>query len=311
VPPTFAEGTLLINAQTGEIDQYSGGVRHLISPPVAAKMGITAAQVTLVSTDKFSLIPPGQDYFPDGMFLRNAQTGEISQFSGGSFHWVSVPVGTKMGLTGNDVVTITADQYNKVPKSTADYFPDGMLIQNVQTGEVDLYSGGQRHWISVPVATSMNITAAQVTTISASQFNQVPQGNDYFPQNVYLQNQVTGEIAQYSNGYDHVVSAPVAAVMGLTASQVISVSPSQYASIPQGSPFYPDGIFLQNNQSGEISQVSGGQRHIVSPPSVVAIGLTSAKVAAIGADQYNAIPLGGDYVPPATTTTPSGGTSQA
>ena len=55
-----------------------------------------------------------------------------------------------MGLTANDVVTITADQYNKVAKGN-DYFPEGMLIQNVQNHEVDLYSGGQRHLISVPV----------------------------------------------------------------------------------------------------------------------------------------------------------------
>lgn len=301
-PPSFAEGVMLINSQTGEIAQYSGGTRHLISPPVATKMGLTAGQLTAVTADKFSLIPPGQDYFPDGMFLRNAQTGEISRFSGDSFHWVSVPVATKLGLTGNDVVTITAEQYNKVHKSTQDYFQDGMLIQNVQTGEVDLYSGGQRHWISVPVATKMNITAAQVTTISASQFNQVPQGGDYFPEGSYLQNQANGEISVYSGGYNHVISTPVAVVMGLTQANLISVSQGQYSNIPQGGAYYPEGIFLQNNASGEVSQFAGGQRHIVSPQAIATLGLTSAKVAAIGADQYNALPLGGDYVPPTTTT---------
>ena len=56
----------------------------------------------------------------------------------------------------------------------------------------------------------MNLTTAKVTTISASQFNGVPQGNDYFPEGSYLQNQVTGEISQYSGGTNHVVSAPVA-----------------------------------------------------------------------------------------------------
>ena len=112
-----------------------------------------------------------------------------------------------MKLNGSNVATITADQYNKVTKTT-DFFPEGMLIQNVQTGEVDLYSGGQRHWISVAVFIRMNITTAQLTTISASQFNQVPQGKDYFPESSYLQNQVTGEISQYSGGYNHLVSGP-------------------------------------------------------------------------------------------------------
>src|SRR5271157_2160295 len=176
-PPTFPDGTLLVDAETGEIDQYNDGSRHLISPCVAAKMGITAAQLTTVTAANFNLIPQGADYFPDGMYLRNAQTGEISQYSGGDFHLVSVPVATKLGLTGTNVVTITAEQYDKVAKGS-DYFPEGMLIQNVQTGEVDIYNNGRRHWISVPVANTMNMTAAQVTTISASQFNEIPQGSD-------------------------------------------------------------------------------------------------------------------------------------
>ncbi|MFO0889645.1 MAG: hypothetical protein U0790_10965 [Isosphaeraceae bacterium] len=296
-PPSFAEGTLLLNAQTGEIAQYGGGVRHLISPPVATKMGLSQNQLTAIAADKFNLIPSGQDYYPDGMFVRNVQNGEISQYSGGSFHWVSVPVATKLGLTGNDVATVTAEQYNKVSKGS-DYFPEGMLIQNVQTGEINLYSGGQRHWISVPVASKMNLSVSKVTTISASQFNRVAQGKDYFPEGAYLQNQVTGEIAQYSNGQNHVVSAPVAVVMGLTPAQWISVAPSQYDSISKGNFYYPEGIFIQNNQSSEVSQVAGGQRHWVSSEAALAIGLTSAKVAAIGADQYNAIPRGGDFQVP-------------
>lgn len=275
-PPTFADGTLLIDAQTGEIDRYSGAERHLISPPVAAKMGITSAQLTAVTADKFNLIPSGQDYFPDGMFLRNAQTGEISRYSEESFHLVSVPVATAMKMSGSTVVTITADQYNKVPKTT-DFFPEGMLIQNVQTSEVDIYSGGQRHWISVPVFTRLNITTAQITTISASQFNSVPQGQDYFPESSYLENQVTGEISQYSSGSNHLISTPVAAVMNLSSAQVISVTPGQYNAIPKGPDYYPTGIFLQNNQTGEIDQLSGGERHWVSSLDMATIGLTSTR----------------------------------
>jgi hypothetical protein len=212
-------------------------------------------------------------------------------------------VATKLGLNGSNVVTITPQQYNQVPKGS-DYFPEGMLIQNAQTGEIDLYKGSQRHWISVPVANTMNITAAQVTTISASQFNEIPQGNDYFPEGVYMQNQVTGEISQYSGGYNHVVSVPVATVMGLTSAQLISVTPSQYNAIPQGNAYYPQGIFIENNQTGEVDQISGGQRYWVSPMAQVEIALTSSKIAVIGADQFNAIPLAGNFVVP---TSSSGG----
>jgi hypothetical protein len=298
VPPSFPDGTMIVNAQTGEIAHYGGGVRHLVSPPVAARMGLSSGQLTAVATDKFNLIPSGQDYYPDGMFVRNVQNGEISRFSGGSFHWVSVPVATKLGLTGNDVATVTAEQYNKVPKGD-DYFPEGMLIQNVQTGEINVYSGGQRHWISVPVASKMNLNVSKITTISASQFNKVAQGKDYFPEGAFLQNQVTGEISQYGNGQNRVVSAPVAVVMGLSPAQWISVSPGQYDSIPRGGHFYPEGIFIQNNQSGEISQFAGGERHWVSSEAATAVGLTGAKVATIGAEQYNALPRGGDFQAPA------------
>src|SRR5208283_170880 len=148
----------------------------------------------------------------------------------------------------------------------------------------------------VPVANTMNITAAQVTTISASQFSEISQGADYFPQGVYLQNQVTGEISQFSGGYNHVVSVPVATVMGLTPSQLIPVTSSQYDAIPQGNAYYPQGIFIENNQ------ISGGQRHWVSPQAALEIGLTSTQIATIGADQFNAIPLAGNFVPPTNST---------
>ena len=291
---------MIVDAETGEIDQYSDGSRHLISPPVATQMGITSGQLTPVTAANFNLIPQGSDYFPTGMYLRNAQTGEISQYSGGDFHLVSVPVATKMGLNGSNVVTITAEQYDKVIKGS-DYFPQGILIQNSQTGEIDIYNNGQRQLISVSVANAMNITAARVTTISASQFTQISQGSDYFPQGVYLQNQSTGEIAEYSGGYNHVVSVPVATVMGLTSSQLIPVSASQYDAIPQGNAYYSQGMFIENNQTGEIDQISAGQRYWVSPQAALEIGLSSTQIAIIGADQFNAIPLAGNFVPPTSS----------
>jgi hypothetical protein len=206
-------------------------------------------------------------------------------------------VGTKLGLGAAQVITISATQYNAITLGN-DYFPEGMLIQNVQTGEVDLYSGGQRHWISVPVATRINLTASQLTTISASQFNQISQGKDYFPDGVYLQNQQTGEISQYNGGVNHLVSTPVASAMGLTATQLISVSPTQYNAITRGNDYFPEGMFLQDDQSGEIDQYSSGQRHWVSSLEALAAGLTSAHVTTIGANQFNAIPRGTDFVAP-------------
>ena len=72
------------------------------SPDLAAgraNLGLTAAEATERHHRHVQPIPQGQDYFPEGMFLRNVQTGEIAQYSGGQCHRVSVPVGTKLGLT--------------------------------------------------------------------------------------------------------------------------------------------------------------------------------------------------------------------
>jgi len=265
-------------------------------------MGITQAQTKTVTANVFKAVPKGTDYFPDGMFVRNEQTGEISRYSGGAFHLVSTPVAAKLGIGVADVATVSAAQYAGVTKGS-DYFPEGMLLQNQQTGEVDMYQGGQRHWISVAVAARMNLTSDSLTTISPTQFNAIPQGKDYFPDNVYLQNQDTGEIALYQGGRNRVVSSPVAARIGLTSSQLIPASSASYNAIEKGSDYFVEGMFLQNNQTGELAQYGGGQRHWVSTPVATAINLTQAMITTIGADQFNNIPRGGDYTPPPPSAT--------
>jgi hypothetical protein len=282
------------------MDEYDNGARHLISPPVADAMKIKPAQLTSLDSGKFNLIPQSSDYFPDKMFLRNDHTGEISQYSGGEFHVVSVPVANVLGLSPSNVTTITAVQYNKVTKGS-DYFAEGMLLKNVQTGELDIYSAGMRHTIPVPAQAKMNIAASSVATISASQFNGIPHGNDFFPEASYVTNQVTGAIAQYSGGYLHSISEPVATVMGLKSTDLIPVTPSEFNAIPMGLEYFPNGIFISNNLTGEVDQMSGGQRLWVSPQDVKALGLTSSQIAAISANEFNAIPVGGVFTMPASS----------
>ncbi|QEH31669.1 hypothetical protein OJF2_01340 [Aquisphaera giovannonii] len=298
--PTFADGTLIVNDQSGVISEYSGGQGHLISTPVQQAMGIQPGQLTTVKAADFDRIPMGNDYFPDGMYLRNADTNEISRYAAGAFHVVSTPVVNKLGLNASNTVTLTSAQYNKVAKSS-DYFPEGMLVQNAQTNEVDIYAAGQRHWISAQVAAKMNLAPSQYTVISADQFNAIPRGKDYFPDGTYLQNQTNGEVSLYSGGVNRVISSPVALVMGLNSSQWISVSASQYNSITKGDPYYPEGIFISNKATGEIDQFAGGQRHWVSAEAYAALKLPGGQIAALGADQFNAIPVGSNFVPPTTT----------
>jgi hypothetical protein len=295
--PTFPNGTVLRDEQTGELGYYSQGKRGLISPPIAAKMGLTADKTTAVSADDFQAVPKGPDYYPEGIFVRGDQTGEISRFSDGKFHVVSTPVSTYLGVGADSVATIPAAQYGNTPMGD-DYFPEGLLIQNQQSGEINIYQGGQRHWISVPVAARLNLQASQIVVISPSQFDGVARGKDYFPEGVYLQNQDSGEIAHYEGGKLRVVSSPVASRLGLKAADLISVSPSQYKAVEQGADYFMEGMFLKNNQTGELANYYGGQRHWVSSPAATEINLTDAMVTTIGADQFNAIPRGDDFVPP-------------
>jgi hypothetical protein len=223
---------------------------------------------------------------------------------------VSVPVANVLGLNPSNVVTITAAQYNKVSKGD-DFFAEGMLLKNVQTGELDIYSAGQRHTIPVPAQAKMNIAASSVATISASQFNAIQHGIDYFPEGSYVTNEVTGAIAQYSGGYLHSISEPVATVMGLKSTDLIPVTPSEYNAIPMGLAYYPNGLFISNNQTGEVDQMSGGQRLWVSPQDVKALGLTSSQIAAISANDFNAIPVNGVFAMPASSSSSSmAGSSQ-
>jgi hypothetical protein len=273
-------------------------------------MNLKPAQLTSLDSSKFNLITVGSDFYPENIFLRNDQTGEIARYSSGDIHVVSVPVATTLGLNSSNVVTITAPQYNKVTKGN-DYFAEGMLLRNVQTGEVDIYSAGERHAIPVPIQAKMNITASSVTTISASQFNGITRGIDYFLDGSYVTNVVNGAIAQYSGGYLHSISEPVATVMGLKSTDLVPVTPSEYNAIPMGLAYYPNGVFISNNQSGEVDQMDGGRRHWVSPQDVQALGLTSSQIAAISSNEFSAIPLGTNFVMPATSSSNQSGSSTA
>ena len=107
----------------------------------------------------------------------------------------------------------------------------------------------------MPVAARMNLQASQIVVISPTQFNAIPQGKDYFPDGVYLQNQETGEIARYDAGKRGVVSSPIASRLGLTATDLISVSAGQYNAVDQGPDYIPDGLFLKNNVSYWLEQL--------------------------------------------------------
>jgi hypothetical protein len=99
--------------------------------------------------------------------------------------------------------------------------------------------------------------------------------------------------------------------MGLTATQWITVTPTQYDAIPKGNDYFPEGMFLENDLSQERDKYSGGQLHWVSPVQQVLAGLKTSQFVMIGADRFNLIPHGSDFVAPPVTQTSSGGGSNS
>ena len=141
----------------------------------------------------------------------------------------------------------------------------------------------------------------QVGTVVLCDFPFMEVNESKYRPGIVVGDSKTGEIARYDSGRLNVVSSPIASKLGLTASDLIPVSAGQYGAVTKGPDYFIEGMFLQNNQTGELANYSGGQRHWVSSPVASQINLTPAMITAIGADQFNAIPRGGDYTPPAPT----------
>ena len=62
----------------------------------------------------------------------------------------------------------------------------------------------------------MGLTAKQWISVTPTQYNAIPKGNDYFPDGMFLENDPTTEIDQYSGGQLHWVSSLEYLAAGLT-----------------------------------------------------------------------------------------------
>ncbi len=297
--PTFPDNTFVQDSTTGEISVYRSGTFHWVSPPVIAKMGLSPSQITTVENAEYTLVPKGSDYFPDGIFVQNSQTGEISRYSAGAGHLVTVPIANKLGLTAPQMATITPAQYNIMPRGN-DYIPDGWFVQNTLNGAISQYSDGALHAVSPQVAGVLKLAPSQIVQIADDQYANLPKANDYYPEGIYIVNQQTGDFSQYSGGQLHWLSPSVLSSVNPPQSQTVLASAAQYNAISKGNDYFPDGMFLQNAKTGEISIYLLGQRHWISGPVYSQMGLTASQLVSISDAQYGAISRGTDYVPPAS-----------
>jgi hypothetical protein len=155
--------------------------------------------------------------------------------------------------------------------------------------------------LSPQIATALGLSAANTTTIGVAQYVAIPQGKDYVPNGSFLQDSFTGQMVQYSDGTFRQVSQQVAGILKLSQSQIIKISDAQYTNLIKPGPYYPDGIFIENLSTGDISYYSGGQLHWLSPDVAAAVKPPLSNTVIETAANYSVIPRGSDYTPPTST----------
>ena len=159
-------------------------------------------------------------------------------------------------------------------------------------------SADVRQVVSAPIAAKLGLSASNTISLTVAQYVAIPQGNDYIPNGSYLQDTLDGQIGEYSNGTFRLVSQQVAGILKLTQSQIIEISDQQYTSLMKPSEYYPDGIYVENLTTGDISLYSGGELHYLTPAVVAQVQPPLSNTAIVTAADYTAIPMGSNYTPP-------------
>jgi hypothetical protein len=172
---------------------------------------------------------------------------------------------------------------------------------NHQSKEISRYQDGVRQVLSPQIATALGLPDANTITIGVAQYVAIPQGKDYVPNGSFLQDNFTGQMVQYSDGIFRSVSQQVAGILKLQQSQIIKITDEQYRNLIKPSQYYPDGIFIENLSTGDISYYSGGQLHWLSPAVVATVKPPLSNTVIETAANYSVIPRGSDYTPPAST----------
>ena len=116
------------------------------SRPVAMKMELTAFSAHAISASTVQPEFPGQGLTsPMGFIFRTSRPGKSQ------VQWRSEPRHSRVGVgDGPDRDAIDLVIYTQLharfPRERL--LPEGMFLQTAQSGEIDQYSGGQRHWVS-------------------------------------------------------------------------------------------------------------------------------------------------------------------
>ena len=137
------------------------------------------------------------------------------------------------------------------------YFPEGMVIYDSTTGDIDIIEGGQKDPISPQLYAYMGSPAE--TDIPDAEFQDIPAGPQYFPAGMFVENQDTSQISMIQNGERYFISPQMEQILSQDlADTPVSIPAAQYDAIPAcQTPFYvlEGGVLYIINSSGTGTQV--------------------------------------------------------
>ena len=182
-----------------------------------------------------------------------SSTGAISIIENGE----KCPLSTEIyQALGNPLVFDIPDaQYSAIPTGLA-YFPEGMLVQDgTRTGPISIIQGGEKRLVSPDMYQYLGNPAT--VTIADGEYQAIPVGLQYFPEGSILQDESSGAVAIIQGGAKRALSNEVQGYLGNP--MPTSIADAEFSAIPAGLAYFPDGMIIEDESSGALAIIQGGE----------------------------------------------------
>ena len=191
------------------------------------------------------------------MIVQDSTTGAMSIVEGDEKHLVSA--GVYAALDQPFVFSIPDAEYTAIPTGLP-YFPDGIIVQDSNTGAMSIVEGGEK--LLVSTAVYQYLGDPPTTSVTDAQYTAIPTGIQYFPDGMMVRDQATGAIDIILAGEKHAVSSEVYSYLDDPTPDTIP--DAQFNAIPTGLAYFADGMFVSDDQTGSKAIILAGQKHSIS-----------------------------------------------
>ena len=171
------------------------------------------------------------------------------------------------------------------------YFPDGMIVQDASTGAMSIIQGGDKRSLTPEVYRYLG--NPPVSIISANEYSAIPNCLYYFGINTIVANPSAGAVSIIQGGLDRGTNGPNFQYLGNP--QATLHSEAQYAAVPTGLQYFPNGMIVQDATTNGLSVIHGDVKRLLSPAVYLYFG--NPPVTVITDAEYQAIPTGSQYFP--------------